>query len=287
MSDSIPPPSWPRDADRVRIGRALGTLRDGVGSLRNLEQLLSSIKVGPRSIAGVIPDVVASCEPLRESLTDLSGTIVVRLPSTEGALDALGRHAGPQIDELSLALLEARRRDVNAASRLQLQQVVKTVVRDLECVVELVALLGEAVWTRPVVLGVGELVSEAFRATEPGIAQTRGTVRLTVSCTAVSMEFATRPNAVVGLVGHALRWLVEGDEQATAHVEISCPSDHEVRFTMQLGAHGTDYRYVSGRHVVPATAPCLDTVASVLGGGLQLQTEPRRVVITLGVVASC
>lgn len=286
MSDSIPPPSWPRDADLNRIAHALGTLRDGVGSLRNLEQLLSSIKVGPRSIAGVLPDVMASCEPLREALTDLAATIVGRVPSTGGALDTLSRHAGPQIDELSAALLSAQKRDVNASSRLQLQQVSKVVLQDLECVVELVALLGEATWNRPVALGVEELANEAFRNTEPASSRVRGSIRLTIRVQPCPFELSTRPIALVGLLGHALRWLVRDTPEGTAHVEISAPSPEGVEFVMHLGARGHDYRYVGGRHVVPATGLCLDAVAAALGIGLRLEPESNRVVVALGPIVA-
>jgi hypothetical protein len=61
---------------------ARGTVRDALGSLGNLALLSGSSKVGSKAIAGVLPDVLASCGPTREAMITLVGGLRPRLPDS-------------------------------------------------------------------------------------------------------------------------------------------------------------------------------------------------------------
>ncbi len=281
MSDSRPPSSVP-NPERLRIARELGKLRDTVGGLLNLEQLLSSIKVGPRPLAGVLPDVIASLPQLEGALAELGKLLVARLPDSDTALDSLRQHARPALSTLLDALRAAEKREVNAASRLQLEQVTTTVVRDLECLVELLGLLGDVGHKSPVVLGCSELVAEALRTVQPGSHRVRGFVRLTVEPLPPEIDCLTQPNAFVGLLSHGLRWLVAGDVEATANIRILGEPRQSLRFEMTLGTGTGEVRYLAGRHVIPATELVVHCVAKALGVGFHLSTQPRRVTLDLG-----
>ena len=58
MERARPPSQPPRD---TAMDAARGTVRDALGSLGNLALLSGSVKVGSKAIAGVLPDVLASC----------------------------------------------------------------------------------------------------------------------------------------------------------------------------------------------------------------------------------
>jgi len=283
MPDSRPPSSVP-NPERARIARELGTLRDAVGGLLNLEQLLSSIKVGPRSLVGVLPDVIASLPPLEGALTELGRLLVARVPESEAALHSLAQHARPALLALLEALRAAEKREVNAASRLQLEQVTSTVVRDLECLVELLGLLGDIGHKSPVVLGCSELVAEALRTVQPGSHRVRGFVRLTVAPLPAEIDCLTQPNAFVGLLSHSLRWLVAEDPEATANVRILAEPGPSLRFEMTLGKGAGELRYLAGRHVIPATELVVQCVSKALRVGLDLATQPRRATLDLSAI---
>lgn len=63
MDSERPPPSS-RDATRET---ARGTLRETLGALRNLSQLLHSLRVAPKSLSSVLPDVIDALLPMRTS----------------------------------------------------------------------------------------------------------------------------------------------------------------------------------------------------------------------------
>ena len=65
-------------------------MRDTVGGIHNLQHLLSSVKVGPKALARVIPFVHASCEPLITSAGDLPRDAGARLGSAESFEDLSG-----------------------------------------------------------------------------------------------------------------------------------------------------------------------------------------------------
>ena len=73
------PPSWRPDVDQFRAEVYRGTVRDALGGLRNLEQLLGSLRVGPRALLSVFPEFQACCAPLGDAITGLSIIISTQL----------------------------------------------------------------------------------------------------------------------------------------------------------------------------------------------------------------
>jgi hypothetical protein len=118
---------------------ALGALRESLSALGNLEGLLRSLKVSPKAVSAVLPDVLGDCQPLLASLTELR--------SEFGSLDDHGclieieqsvRGANERLQEV---LASAKRPTLNASTRLRAQVAVAAAVRELGATLPLLELL--------------------------------------------------------------------------------------------------------------------------------------------------
>src|SRR3954471_18990051 len=90
-----------------RLAATSGMMRDTVGGIHNLQHLLSSVKVGPKALARVIPFVHASCAPLIASAGDLPQDASARLGSS-ASFEALSELVTRRMRELERVLDEAR-----------------------------------------------------------------------------------------------------------------------------------------------------------------------------------
>ncbi|MBI3202766.1 MAG: hypothetical protein HYZ29_14600 [Myxococcales bacterium] len=139
---------------------ALGHFRDALGSVKNLEQGLHSVRVGPRSIESVLPDVRDSCAAIESSAREVLDRVARRLPDRT-AVDELLAWLGPRARELDRVLTAALGKPVNAKARLGLEQDVARLSRELEAGRALVDLLDDAVRGSRFPLDLAELVRHA------------------------------------------------------------------------------------------------------------------------------
>lgn len=151
----------------ARLDAERGHLRDALGSVRNLAQVLHSVRVGPRSIESVLPDVRDSCAAIESHTKTLLGAVAERLVERT-ATDELLAWMLPRTRELESELGAALGKPVNAKARLGLEQVVTRVSRELEAGRALVDLLDEAVRGGRVQLGLAELLRHAHVSREDG-----------------------------------------------------------------------------------------------------------------------
>src|SRR5678816_3115124 len=82
---------------------ARGALRDSLGSLRNLDQLLGSIRVSPKAVSTVLRDVHAACAPMTEAVHALQAAIAIE-PRAADVGRELCDYCAPRIAEVSRAL---------------------------------------------------------------------------------------------------------------------------------------------------------------------------------------
>lgn len=159
MSSGVPPSSE-RPSSDPRRDAARGAARDALGALRNLQQLLESLRVGPRALSAVIPDVHASMSPLREAFGELCAVSRAKLPNVE-AVTALEGFIAPRIDSLEAALAAAQARPLNARARLELEEAVARGARELDAARGLLDLLDDATSRPSVAVDLAELLREA------------------------------------------------------------------------------------------------------------------------------
>jgi hypothetical protein len=127
----------------------LGPLRNGLGSVRNLQLVLSSIKVGQKELYSAVVDVHADCAPMIASLPGLSDALVRRGTSVQAARPVIQALHG-SITRLEAALGQAVQSNrLSAARRLALEHALPGLVEEIGGTLPLVALLDRSARPRP------------------------------------------------------------------------------------------------------------------------------------------
>lgn len=147
MRTSPPPSSRSQLIRAPEVVEAGGKLRDTLGGLRNLEQLLRSMRVGPKGLERALPDVHSACEPATEAARALLLRLREALPDVAARAE-LEAFLLTRMAVITSALEAAMGRPMNAKNRLSLEQALLTALPELDAASELLALLGEAVWGR-------------------------------------------------------------------------------------------------------------------------------------------
>ena len=215
------PPSWYPDAtSKSRVDAARGAVRDALGGLRNLEQLSSSMRVGPRSLSSVLPDVRASCVPLREGLEELMTAVAAHRMDTHLALNSLREYSMPRIDELIDVLEKSERQPMQARNRLNLQHVIGRLGRELGIAAEFVDFLGLSVWSEPMTVTMQDLLLEAFRSSEP-TGDPTDLRRVVLAPSDDEAELHTSPRAVIPLLVLLVRVMLERHPGSTPRIMLT------------------------------------------------------------------
>lgn len=197
-----------------------GTVRDALGGIHNLRQLLKSVRVGPKALSAVIPDVHASCVPLARAVQRLLEAAPQFVPS--GYTQEIEDQVTPRIRELEEALDHAKSAPVKASRRLQLEAIVARVASDLTTALSLLDVLFDADVGGRVTVDVLELLRESARFVDSALPGAR----------TIAVAFASPPNplavevnarAAMALLTTAIG-LVAADHGATS-VNISIERD--------------------------------------------------------------
>jgi hypothetical protein len=152
-------------------------VRNAITAIHNLQALLSSPRVGAKVLTTVLHEFVASVEVLRQAF--LGGPPA----EDEGAAKArssLGEFARERLDELRVAIEGAMATNVDARSRLGLEQIVRRVSGELHAAVDLLDLVDRADHGVEVELALGELARAIVRGDAQG-SEGEVPVRISVS----------------------------------------------------------------------------------------------------------
>jgi hypothetical protein len=254
---------------------ARGTLREALGSLRNLAELLHSVRVAPKALSLVLPGVLEACAPMQSAVA----TLLEAVPSTVDTAAAraeLSDFFALRIAELALALEAAAARPMNARSRLALEQVVMRCAFELEAARELLQLLDDAVSERSVRLDPRELVREAFSEPPTCRAEGRALVSAMLSSSQSGREIDINPRVAMTLIALGVE-LVGGAAGGEAP-QITISSDAQgtciVRIRSKALATGEPL-VLTSRGILPPTLPCLHAAARLTGGSLEWCGSPR------------
>jgi hypothetical protein len=127
----------------------LGPLRNGLGSIQNLELLLGSIRVGQKDLFAAVAAVHSDCATMRASLGRLAPVLTEQGTDAECA-EQLAHVLRRGVSELESALapsVQAGR--LSAARRLALEAQVARASSSLGALLPLVALLDRAAQSKP------------------------------------------------------------------------------------------------------------------------------------------
>lgn len=204
--------------DPRRIALARGSLRDAMGSLRNLEQLLSSMRVGPRAVSSVLPAVHASCATITRSAREILDALRARESSK-----LLADFITPRVQELDRALTSAVPKPMYAKNRLRLESVVRRTAADLEAARGLVELLAEAAWGASLRVDLSELIREATKK-EERVAHARR-LEVTVVLPEAPNQVLVNPSVVFRALGFAAALLAGRRPGARLQLQVAPGED--------------------------------------------------------------
>lgn len=256
-SPSLPP----TPAEQQRLDEARGRLRDALGGISNLDQLLHSLRVGPKALVTVLPDVQASCADIRGAADELLGVFERYLPSPAAA-HALRDWVHPQIRQLEHELVEAMARPMNAKNRLRLEQLVDRASLGLGASRWLIDLLDDALWSPTVRLSLHEMVREASK-TPVSAAESAESVAVTLAPALDGAEVLINPRVGMGMVSIAVAWVVSQHPNAVPHIEVELDPARATRLVIRKErGEGVGLMLVR-RPLIPAALPCLDAAAAL------------------------
>jgi hypothetical protein len=216
MLNGSPPPSRPPGPEPDRLDAARGLMRETLGAIRNLEQLLKSIRVGPRALTTVIPDVHESCGPLRQALSQLLEAIHGRLPD---AAQAVAEFVNPRVAEIERALRHARRTTMHARERLALEAVVSRVTRELDASRALLELLEAALAGATIRIDLLDLARQVSAAVE-GSDRLPGSRLHATIVYGETGDVQANPRVALCLIPIAARLIAVGGLGARPHVTV-------------------------------------------------------------------
>jgi hypothetical protein len=273
------PPSS-RSVD-VRLAAASGVMRDTVGAIHNLQHLLASVKVGPKALARVIPDVHASCQPMIAAVGDLVAGAALRLPGVKSAVP-LGGLLKRRMEQLEAALAEAQGGQFRASDRLHLETAIAEAVRDLDGALELVELMVEASASGNVPVDVTDVIRESGARPDTGSGRGRR-VRLTFGMPAEPVVVRVNPRLALRLVAFAAA-LSDGGEQGVG-VTLSI-RDASVELRLGPPAASDGGMQVAVPPLIDLSEQCLVEVAVAAGTTLETGREGHATTLTFPLAGS-
>ncbi len=146
---------------------ARGTLRDALGALGNLALLAGSARVGSKAIAGVLPDVLGSFGPMRDSMRTLIRSLRPSLPDSPVLLE-LEEFAIPRLDDLEGELATRMDEPFRTPERLGLDRFLGRLSRELDAVQSLIELLEVAAYESVFPFKVSELLRQRLPSSPSG-----------------------------------------------------------------------------------------------------------------------
>jgi hypothetical protein len=245
---------------------ARGTVRDALTGVHNLDQLLRSLRVGPKALAAVVPDVQASCLPLSSAMRERLSSVRSHLDDA-GAADALGAYAEERLRDIDGALAVSASRPMNARNRLALGAVTGRCWPELDAAHKLAELLEESVWALPIRLNLCELLSESFSHPPPAGAE--NSVIVYTSGGPANLEFYVKPGVMTNIIALGTSWVAH---HAPNGVWLGLDaSAGDVRLSLESknceASSGRQFR-LARRLVIDPTLACLKTAFANLGGQL-------------------
>jgi hypothetical protein len=281
MRGSPTAPSSEGALEIANADAARGTLRDGLGGLRNLVQLLHSLRVAPKSVAQVLPDVYAALGPMREAQGALLASLSEALED-DAAVRELNAYFVPRFDELDKAINEAMRQSMSARIRIRLEQTTTLLSRELDTARGLLDLLTEARVGRRPALDPLEIIKQgcAPSSTSNPADPTRSAY---LTSDAGPFELAVNPRVLIGLVGLGVE-LVTAGENARPTVNVTRGAADTCSITVFIPStpsnSGEELSLAASGLIAP-TLTCAKAAAELSDASVIFEPEARKFTLTL------
>jgi hypothetical protein len=242
-------------------------VRDALASVRNLEHLLRSPRVGARALAQVIPGLKGSCGPLAVSVDQMLQHVrAVAAGPVDAATAELEAFIPGVVERLRSVLDQRSGAAVDAKGRLAFESAIALVGAELNSVRQLLDLLVRATEQSDTDLSIQEVVHETFLASfRPG--PSRNLIKVLASYETDASDFRASPQILMPLISIGIA--TARGEVATEPVFLQavCMQDEPVQIIIsRSGPTGTEEYDFEPPLIVPPTIVCAQTAARLAGG---------------------
>jgi hypothetical protein len=275
MGESVAPPS-PGAVELARPRVELGVLRNGLGSIRNLELLIKSIKVGQKGLFAAVSAVHADCASMIASvqgITRVLGELGVESRCAERLSSVLSASIA-DLEGMLASAVDAGR--LSVAQRLRLERDLSRCARELGAAIPLVSLIERASWPRPAESTPLEFVyaSSADRSDEKGIGVYKSP-GLATAGHAVSVDL----EAAKTLVALGVALLLDANPDAHPHLGLEERGGGALVTTIGLGEPVGTRLAISALRLSGPSLLCAEAAARSLGGRFEYDRDARGVCI--------
>jgi hypothetical protein len=272
MQSGSPPSSHAFIRGTAALDVERGSLRESLGGLRNLAELLHSLRVASRPLSAVLPGALDACQALRraahEILTAARGAL-----AAHAAADELGAFVLPRITELEQALAVAAEKPLSVKTRLSLEEQVTRLSQELDTARALFDLLVDSIAARPVRLDVLDLVRHSFA----GPASARGgaprnMLHAKLRADSPGMELEVDSRVVTSLLAFAAELVAGASSVPQIHARATEDGGCQIVVSREIAVTGEDL-VLQRRGVIPPTLACVTAAARESGAALQLSPD--------------
>lgn len=281
MKSGLPPSSHAFVRGTAALDIERGSLRESLGGLRNLAQLLHSLRVGTRPLSNVLPAAREACDPLRHATGEILAAVRSVLGETTAA-DSLTAYVEPRVRELETALTEATEKPLSVKMRLSLEECVTRISHELDTARGLFDLLGESITGRPLRLDVLDLARQSFGGPPSGGSWPRETLVATLTSDIAELEIEVNPRTVTALLALGVE-LTANPRDATQvpHIRVSATAENGCHISIDRSsdARGEELTLLR-RGLIGPTLPCVAAAARASGAALEFDAAASRFSLT-------
>jgi hypothetical protein len=283
MKVGLPPSSHAFVRGTVTLDIERGNLRESLGGLRNLAQLLHSLRVGSRPLSNVLPGSRDACDPLRNAVGEILAVARKALGET-AATDSLQAYVTPRIYELEQALTLAAERALSVKTRLSLEECVTRLSQELDTARGLLDLLADSIAGRPMRLDVLELSRQSFSGPPSRGSWPRETLVATLASDADGLEVEVDPRVATSLIALGAELVADPrDASCVPHIVVRPTSDGGCHICIERssGQAGEDLM-LTRRGIIEPTLACVTAAARANGAELRFDSAASRFSLTFG-----
>jgi hypothetical protein len=283
MKVGLPPSSHAFVRGTAALDVERGNLRESLGGLRNLAQLLHSLRVGSRPLSNVLPGARDACDPLRHAMGEILAAAQNALGESSAA-DSLQAYVTPRIAELEQALTFAAERALSVKTRLSLEESVTRLSQELDVARGLFDLLADSIGGRPMRLDVLELSRQSFSGPPSGGSWPRETLVATLASDAEGLEVEVNPRVATSLIALGVELVADPkDASRVPHIVVTSTPDNGCHISIErsAGQAGEDLMLMR-RGIIEPTLPCVIAAARANGAELRFDGASSRFSLTFG-----
>lgn len=279
MGESPAPSSaFSRLAEIPPAALELGTLKNGLGSIQNLELLLKSIRVGHKGLFAAVAAVHADCAPMIASARALLSPLTCLGGDADCARRLTGVFSDTLIELEAVLATAVESGRLSVSQRLSLERELARASQQLCAGLKLVGLMERAARPAPAEPTPIELVHGASAE------RIEGKGRCVEACVVLPAGSAGSGlgvdlDAAKWLVALAVALVIEGQSERAVQVSFASPAGDVPVTRVSSGAGQGERVQLAPPGLLAPSLCCAEAATRVLGGRFEFSPEAHRVCI--------